>query len=82
MGKADVSLSVTKPGTLRHSDKKKNEYTSVVGVILPVENEILPIIHLILKLTKHNHFFTLFSNNTAVVILLVVKIAALHMKKM
>ena len=28
------------------------EYDSVVGVILPVENKLLPIVHLILKLTK------------------------------
>ncbi len=27
-------------------------YDSVVGVILPVENKLLPIVHLILKLTK------------------------------
>ena len=29
-----------------------SDYDSVVGVILPVENKILPIVHLILKLTK------------------------------
>ena len=35
------------------------EYDSVVGVILPVENKILPIVHLILKLTKtHPLFYT------------------------
>ena len=53
------------------------DYDSVVGVILPVENKILPIVHLILKLTKlHPLFFTLFAKNTAVVVLLVVKMAA------
>ena len=35
------------------------EYDSVVGVILPVENKILPIVHLKLKLTKtHQLFYT------------------------
>ena len=35
------------------------EYDSVVGVILPVENKILPIVHLKLKLTKtHPLFYT------------------------
>ena len=33
------------------------EYDSVVGVILPVENKILPIVHLILKLTKTQPLF-------------------------
>ena len=34
-------------------------YYSVVGVILLVENKILPFVHLILKLTKiHPHFYT------------------------
>ena len=32
------------------------DYDSVVGVISPVENEILPIVQLILKLTKYTHF--------------------------
>ncbi len=49
------------------------EYGSVVGVILPVENKILPIVHLIIKLTKTHPLFT---KNTAVVFLLVVKMAA------
>ncbi len=51
-------------------------YDSVVGVILPEENEILPIIHLILKLTKTHQIFPLFAKNTAVVFLLVVKMTA------
>ena len=33
------------------------DYDSVVGVILAVENKILPIVHLILKLTKTYRFF-------------------------
>ena len=49
------------------------EYDSVVGVILPVENRILQIVHLKLKLTKTHPFFTLFAKNTAAVFLLVVK---------
>ncbi len=52
------------------------EYDSVVGVILPVENKILPIVHLKLKLTIHTQFCTLFAKNTAAVFLLVVKMAA------
>ena len=32
------------------------DYDSVVGVILPVENKILPIVHLNLKLTKTHPF--------------------------
>ncbi len=55
------------------------DYDSVLGVILPVENKILPIIHLTLKLTKHIQFFTLFAENTAAVFLLVVKRAATHL---
>ncbi len=35
------------------------EYDSVVGVILPVENKILPIVNLKLKLTKTHPLFTL-----------------------
>jgi len=35
------------------------DYDSVGGVILPVENKILPIVHLKLKLTKtHPLFYT------------------------
>ena len=35
------------------------DYDSVVGVILPVANKILPIVHLTLKLTKtHPLFYT------------------------
>ena len=41
------------------------DYDSVVGIILPVENKILPIVHLRLKLKY-----------TADVFLLVVKLAA------
>ncbi len=51
------------------------DYDSVVGVILPVENKILKIIHLILKLTKTH---PLFAKNTAVVFLLVVVKMALY----
>ena len=40
------------------------EYDSVEGVILPVENKILPIVHLKLKLTKTH---PLFAKNTAAV---------------
>ncbi len=36
------------------------EYDSVVGVILPVENKILPIVHLNFKLQKYTHFFYTF----------------------
>ena len=49
------------------------EYDSIVGVILPVENKILPIVHLILTKTH-----PLFAKNTAVVFLLVVKMSAFH----
>ncbi len=54
------------------------DYDSVVGVILPVvENKILLIVHLILKLTKtHPLFFALFAKNTADEFLPVVKVAA------
>ena len=52
------------------------DYDSVVGVINPVENKILQIVHLILNWQKHTHFFTLFAKNTVVVFLLVVKMAA------
>ena len=51
------------------------DYDSVVGVILPVENQILPIVHLKLKLTKTNPLLYTFKN-TAAVFLLVVKLAA------
>ncbi len=35
------------------------DYDSVVGVILPVDNKIVPIVHLKLKLTKtHPLFYT------------------------
>ncbi len=35
------------------------DYDSVIGVILPVENKILPIVHLLLELTKtHPLFYT------------------------
>ncbi len=51
----------------------------VENKILLVENKILPILLLKLKLTKtHNYFFTHFAKNTAVVFLLVVKMAAPH----
>ncbi len=50
------------------------EYDSEGGVILPVENKLLSIVHLLLKLTKNIHF-TLFAKNRAVVFLLVVKMA-------
>ena len=33
------------------------EYDSIVGVMLPVENKILPIVQLILKLTKTHPLF-------------------------
>ena len=33
------------------------EYDGVVGVILPMENKILPIVQLLLKLTKKHPFF-------------------------
>ena len=36
------------------------EYYSVVGVILPVEKKILPIVHLKLKLTKTQPIFYTF----------------------
>ena len=48
------------------------DYDSVVSVIFPVENKILPIVHLKLELTKTH---PLFDKNTAVVFLLVVKMA-------
>ena len=51
-------------------------YDSVVGVLLPAENKILPIILLKLKLTKTHPLFTLFAKNTAAVFLLVLKMAA------
>ncbi len=44
-----------------------SDNASVVGVILPVENRILPILHLILKLTKTQPLFYTFAKNTAVV---------------
>ena len=34
-----------------------SDYDSVVGVILPVENKILPIVYFILKLTKTHQLF-------------------------
>ena len=37
------------------------EYDSVVVVILPVDNKILPIVNLILKLTKTQPLFYTFS---------------------
>ena len=37
--------------------KMNCDYDSVVGVILPVENEILQIVYLILKLTKTHPLF-------------------------
>ncbi len=46
---------------------------SVLGVIMPVENKMLPILNLILILTKTH---PLFAKNTAAVFLLVVKVAA------
>ena len=46
----------------------------VVGVILPVENNILPIVPHI-EIDKKAHFFTLFAKNTEVLFLLVVKTA-------
>ena len=49
---------------------------SVVGVILPVENKILSIVHLILKLSKTHPLFRNFCQNTEAVFLLVVKMAA------
>ncbi len=36
------------------------EYDSVVGVFLPVENKIVPIVHLKLKVTKTHSFFYFF----------------------
>ena len=36
---------------------------------MSVENKILPIVHLKLKLTKHTPFFTLFAKNTAAMFL-------------
>ncbi len=53
-----------------------SDYDSEVGEILPVENKILPILHLKLKLTKHTRIFTLYAKNTAVVFLLMVKMTA------
>ena len=41
-----------------------------------MENKILPIVHFILKMTKTHQLFYTFAKNTAVVFLLVVKIAA------
>ena len=41
-----------------------------------MENKILPIVHLILKLTKTHPLFYTFAKNTAAVFLLVVKMAA------
>ena len=44
------------------------EYDNVVGVILPVENKILPIVHLKLKLTKtHPLFYTFCQNHSGCV---------------
>ena len=44
------------------------EYDSVVGVILPVKNKILPIVHLKLKLTKtHPLFYTFCQKNSGCV---------------
>ena len=40
------------------------EYDSVVGVILPVENKIVPIVHLKLKLTKTHPTFLHFLPKT------------------
>ena len=42
------------------------DYDSAVGVILPVENKILPIVHLILPIEIDKYtptFFTLFAKN-------------------
>ena len=54
--------------------------SSVVGVILPVEKEILPIVQLIdIEIDRTTHtFFTLFAKNTVAVFLIVVKMAAPH----
>ncbi len=49
------------------------DYDSVVGLILPIENKILPIVHFKLKLTKTHRLF-------AAVFLLVVKMAAPQLK--
>ena len=49
------------------------DFDSVVGVIFPVKNKILPIVHLILKLTKTH---PLFAKKTAAMFLLVVQMAA------
>ena len=46
------------------------------SVILPVENKILSIVHLILKLSKTHPLFKTFCQKTAAVFLLVVKMAA------
>ena len=51
------------------------EYDSGVGVILPVKNKILPIVHLKLKIDKNTPTV---KENTAAVFLLVVKMAAPH----
>ena len=52
------------------------DYDSVVGVILPVKNKILPIVHLILKLTKTHPLFYTFCQKHSGCVLLVVKMAA------
>ncbi len=52
------------------------EYDSVVGVILPVDNKMLPIVHLNLKLTKTHPLFYTFCQKPVAVFLLVVKMAA------
>ncbi len=42
------------------------DYDSVLGVILLVENKILPIVHLILKLTKtHLLYYTFCKKNSS-----------------
>ena len=44
------------------------EYDSVVGVIFPVENKILPIVHLKLELTKtHQLFYTFWQKHSGCV---------------
>ncbi len=55
------------------------DYDSVEGVILPVENKILPIVQCKpnIEIDKNTPtFFTLFAKNSVVVVLLMVKMAA------
>ena len=55
------------------------EYDSVVGVILPVENKILPIVHFKLKLTITHSLFSTFCQKYSGCVFASGKMAAPHL---